>query len=740
MTSTHEPRPGRPRTGGSTSREPGSAARSAAALRAQRAARASAGSDGSGSARAATPVPNRGTSGRRPGVASARTGRPGTRTAVRPPAARPPRRGAAPRPTGPRRGRIVGVDGLRAVAVALVLVYHLLPGAMPGGMVGVDAFFVISGFLITTLLVDERRRTGRTDLKRFWSRRLRRIVPALLLAVVVVVSLAAALGGDVLLGVRRQVLGAAALVYNWVEIAAGSSYFDQAQPLLLTNVWSLAVEEQFYVVWPLVLILLLAGRTDHRATRRAAVGALVLSVASFVWAGVLAAHGASSSRTYMGTDAHAFGLMLGAALALWHGRALDPELPAAPPRARSLRGALGWVGLAGLLVVGRVADDGARGAGPFQTTCWLALASVLTALILQSLTREVAEAPGPAAILPRILEAKPLGWLGTRSYGLYLWHWPLWVLAFYAAPAATSPGAVAGSVTVVSVVVAELSYRFIETPIRRDGVAAWLRSARGMTSRGLVSLSAAVTVVVMLVALAFAAQPRESSAQQAIEAGALALATPSAQPSATASASGTPSAPPSATPAPSATASPGASATPTATPAPSQAPADGAAVPGDQVEVIGDSVALASAPSMEALFPGVGVDAKVSRNYTAALQTLAAADAAYGARTYVVVGLATNAGVSEDQLNALLAAIGEDRDLILVTGYGPARTTWIPGANDEIRSFAAEHPDRVAVAAWDEAIKGHEDLLAQDQVHPGPEGGAIYAQAVNQAIASLAKH
>lgn len=734
MTSTNEPRPGRARTTGSTDRDGGRAARSAAALRAQRAARARSGADRTAAPRGAAPASARETPHRR-GVPGARTGRPDTRTAVRPPAARPPHRGAAPSPTGPRRGRIVGVDGLRAVAVALVLVYHLLPGAMPGGMVGVDAFFVISGFLITTLLVEERRRTGRTDLKRFWSRRLRRIVPALLLAVVVVVSCAAALGGDVLLGVRRQVLGAAALVYNWVEIAAGSSYFDQAQPLLLTNVWSLAVEEQFYVVWPLVLIVLLAGRTDRRATRRAAIGALVLSVASFAWAGVLAAQGASPSRTYMGTDAHAFGLMLGAALALWHGRALDPDLAPAPARVRRLRGGLGWVGLVGLLVVGRVADDGARGAGPFQTTCWLALASVLTALILQSLTREVAEAPGPAGILPRVLEARPLGWLGTRSYGLYLWHWPLWVLAFYAAPASTSPDVTAACVTAVSIVVAELSYRFIETPIRRDGVGAWLRSARGMTSRGIVSLSAVVTVVVMMVALAFAAQPRESSAQQAIEAGALALTSPSA----TATSTPTPRATATATAGSTATATATSSAAPTPTPSPSEAPAAGAAVPGDQIEVIGDSVALAAAPSMEALFPGIGVDAKVSRNYTAALETLAAADAAYGARTYVVVGLATNATVSEDQLNALLAAIGDDRDLILVTGYGPARTTWIPGANEEIRSFAKEHPDQVAVASWDEAIKGHEDLLAQDQVHPGPEGGAIYAQAVNQAIASLAK-
>ena len=183
-----------------------------------------------------------------------------------------------------RRGRIGGLDGLRAVAVALVLVYHLVPGVLPGGMVGVDAFFVISGFLITSLLVVERRRTGAIDLKRFWTRRLRRIVPALVAAVAAVVALAACVGGDVLVAVRRQVLGSILLVYNWVEIAGGTSYFDQTQPLLLTNVWSLAVEEQFYLVWPLVIIAFLSRGASRRRTRLGAILALGLAAVSAAWA------------------------------------------------------------------------------------------------------------------------------------------------------------------------------------------------------------------------------------------------------------------------------------------------------------------------------------------------------------------------------------------------------------------------------------------------------------------------
>lgn len=630
--------------------------------------------------------------------------------------------------TAPRR--IAGVDGLRAVAVLLVVLYHLLPGALPGGMVGVDAFYVISGFLITTLLLDERRRTGRIDLLRFWGRRLRRIVPALVVAMLVVVSLAACLGGDVLLGVRRQVLGAAGLVYNWVEIAAGSSYFDQSQPLLLTNVWSLAVEEQFYLLWPLILLVLLMRSRTRQGTRRAALVALALAIGSLVWGLLLLHGGQGASRVYMGTDTHAFGLMLGAALALWHGHALDgaPAYPL-PARLRLGRGALGWAGLAALIVCARSAQDATAGASATATTLWLAAASVATVLVLQALTGEVIAPAGPARLLPALLETRGMTWLGTRSYGIYLWHWPLWVLAFYALPATTDPRLVALGVGALTIVAAELSYGFIETPIRRAGLVSWLRSARTMRPRQIVALSGSVTVVVLLMALAFSAQPRVSTAQAAIEAGARQLASVEASASAASSAASSAKAP----------ATSGASATTGAaqTPAASAAPGASVKVDGADVEVVGDSVVLASVPALEESLPGVAVDAEVSRSVYAALPTIQSLDAKYGKRRYVVVALATNGSIAEDQLEAILSYLGPDRRLVLVTGYGPARTTWIPGANAAISAFASAHSGQVVVADWAAAIQGKVALLAEDQVHPGPEAARIYAATVDAALGSL---
>ena len=621
----------------------------------------------------------------------------------------------APAAPQARAGRhVAGLDGLRAIAVVLVLVYHLAPGLLPGGMVGVDAFFVISGFLITSLLLSQHRATGTINLRRFWTRRLRRIVPALLIAVVVVVCLAAFLGGDVLLGVRRQVLGAATLVYNWVEILAGSSYFDLAQPLLLTNVWSLAVEEQFYLLWPFVVIAVLRRGTSRDRTRRGAWICLALSLLSATVALVATLTGASASRVYMGTDTHAFGLMLGAALALWHGYATDDEACetlAVSTSQRLARGVLGWLGLTGLLLCARLGADGSQAGGWLvEPTLWLVGASLCAVAVVQAVTAEVSQYPGPARWLTAVLDLPPMTWLGKRSYGLYLWHWPVWVLAFYGVPPTTDPRLVAGAVMALTLAATELSYRYVETPIRLKGLKWWIGGAAHAGPRSVLAMSGVVTAAVLLVTLAFSAQPRLSTAQEAIASGARALASAQAA-------------------APSET---------TASPSPTSSPEPVAEVTGDQVEVVGDSVTLASAPGLEAVLPGIAIDAQVSRSFYAAVSTLQEMDASYGPRPYVVVALATNGSVSAEQLEGLLSYLGQERRLVLVTGYGPARTTWIPGANQTIQDYAAAHPEQVAVADWNAAITPHPEMLAQDQVHPAAEGGQVYAETIQQALNTVA--
>ena len=209
-----------------------------------------------------------------------------------------------------------GLDGLRALAIGAVLVYHLDPSWLLGGFLGVDVFFVVSGFLITTLLQREALAHGRIAFGRFWTRRARRLIPALVVCVVVSTVAARVAHHDLVVHIGRQILGALTFSTNWVETAAGSSYFDQTAPQLFMSFWSLAVEEQFYLVWPLVVAVIMT--TTLLRGRRVAVGlgvSLGVALLSTALMALLYVPGEDATRVYYGTDTHVMGLMLGAALA-----------------------------------------------------------------------------------------------------------------------------------------------------------------------------------------------------------------------------------------------------------------------------------------------------------------------------------------------------------------------------------------------------------------------------------------
>ncbi|WP_345801549.1 acyltransferase family protein [Microbacterium sp. AZCO] len=597
--------------------------------------------------------------------------------------------------------RFAGLDGLRAIAVALVVVYHLFPGsALRGGFIGVDVFFVISGFLITALLLREQDASGRIDLAAFWRRRARRLLPALALVVTVCATTAWIVGGDLLVRLGEQVLGAATFSFNWVSIAGGTGYFADAAPELFRNVWSLAVEEQFYVLWPLVFpLFLLLPRSRWRASAALGLGAL-----SAGWMALLVATGTDVTRTYFGTDTHAFGILLGVSLAFLLQRPLEnPPEWMLRPRLRTATGLAGAAAVAGLVALALVPSGATVATFPGA----LLLASVLSAVAIVG-------SVWPRSALGPALDRQPLTWIGARSYGIYLWHWPLLVLIVAATRGtiADAPVSVGVAALVLTLAVAELSYRFLETPIRRRGFRAPLRGlGRRLTGTPVARFRAIVVVLVAAAMLggtsaAIAAAPDTTSGETAVQAGidALHRAKKDARDASTAG-----------------------PALGEASPVPSPTP-----VTGNEITAIGDSVMLASAPALLERFPGIQIDAAVSRSTWAGPGILQALADAGQLRPYILIGLGTNGPVDGGSLDRMAEIAGPDRHLVLVNAFAPR--DWIPGVNADLAAFAAAHPGS-ALADWSSAIAGHEDLLAGDRIHPGDAGGRIYADAVAEAVA-----
>ncbi|MFO7689298.1 MAG: acyltransferase family protein, partial [Cryobacterium sp.] len=577
-----------------------------------------------------------------------------------------------------RSPRLAGLDGLRALAVLAVVLYHFFPEAIPGGFLGVDVFFVISGFLITGLLVSEHARTGRVDLRRFWQRRLKRLVPPLVPVILLGCAGAFVLGGDVLMGLGVQLMGAVTFGYNWVSLLSEVSYFSADQPELFRNLWSLAVEEQFYLLWPLALLLLL--RIRHDRVRLALI--LLFAALSAAWMGALFTPSGDPTRAYYGSDSHSFGLLLGAALALVLRRSAGSR-----NRLRRLRPWLGGAAL-GLLcaAVWLLPSDSAatyRGG--------LLAVSLLTAVVIWAAVR--------GGRFGHALDVAPLRYLGERSYGIYLWHWPILVLMRLAwPPSLHSAVPIALATAALTLLAAAASYRFVEKPIRdqglrrfagrfavRDGGSMPERAARGL---GLMVALALCTATVA----ALLSAPATTTAQQEIARGQAALAAAERR------AVGAEQA--------------------------AALAAQAAMLPGGQsISAVGDSVMLASAAELEITFPGISIDAAVSRGMQPAADILSAAAQAGTLRSVVIVGLGTNGPVTTADLRAIKTAIGPTRRLILVNAF--ADRDWTPGVNTLLASFSAAKRS-VVLADWHGAIAPRMDLLAQDRIHPGPLGGQIY--------------
>lgn len=624
-------------------------------------------------------------------------------------------------PEGQGRFILRGLDGVRAIAVLLVVIYHFWPQYLPGGMIGVDIFFVISGYLITALLLREGAYTGKMDIVSFWVRRLRRLVPAFATLSLAVGTLALLVGGDAQVGLGRQILGAFTYSSNWLLVGAGNDYFAQTSPELMTNFWSLAVEEQFYFFWPVVMVFVFMFTAKW--WQRALVPGM-LGVLSVLAALVLTFFGASTTRLYYGTDTHLYGLMLGVLLAMlvpWSMYPpIDPRLFKVVGYGNGIWGwvrqVIGWLSLALVVPLALTLTD----QNPTLLMPWGLLAgSALGLGIIQALLPDVRG--GTSDLLRGLLSLPPLVWVGQRSYGIYLWHWPLIVLAHYIFGANRSPWVNAG-VLILTLGIASLSYIYVEQPVRKLGfrgaITAWV-SAVVVPGRRALPAAAAVLTAVALVCTVFAIRtaPTMTEAQAAVAAGAGYVSSEGSTHS-----SQSPSGEAHATSSPSSS-----DQSPTLQPA---------SVDGQSVTIVGDSVTLASAEAINATMPLATVNAEVSRTSVMALPLIEQLTSDHQMGQVLVLSVTANSTFTVEQLEQLKATVSPhgERKIVLVTGMGPANLTWIEPSNQVIREFAQQNPETVFIADWQAAASGHPDYVVSDGVHPQAQGLTTYASIVKDAV------
>jgi peptidoglycan/LPS O-acetylase OafA/YrhL len=625
----------------------------------------------------------------------------------------------ATRSTGSSLGYLPGLDGLRAISVLAVLAFHHYaigghePGFAPGGFLGVEVFFVVSGYLITSLLLAERRETGRVSLQRFWMRRARRLLPALFALLGVVILYALLFLPDSINTLKSNTLAALSYTSNWWLIISHQSYASEAgRPGLLKHLWSLAIEEQFYLLWPPLLVLGLRklGRKRMLTTM------LTVAVASTALMAVLVS--GSINSAYYGTETRLSGLLLGSMMAFFFAPYQIRGRPG-----RGVRVALDATGALGMVVLllsfrhftfpSLATSDTSVFRGGFL------LVDLATLLVIAAVVHPRSDA-GP------ILGWAPLRWIGVRSYSLYLWHYPIFCV--------TRPGLdvpLHGWPLLVvrlglSIGAAELSYRYVETPIRGGAIGRYmtrLRHSHGETKRRVarrgfvVAAASTVTVFALGVGLAsaqgqtptipgFNAKAHKGDRGNRADASVLARLrnlTTTTKSTTT-------------------TARPGAT---TTTVKGGKHPVTSTTVNllAHEVLAVGDSVMLGAEQSLEAAVPSMYVDAKVSRQFWDATVVLQQYKNAGLLPPTIVVHMGTNGAFSDDQFAAMMGVIGT-RQVFFVNAREPR--VWEAQVNATLKADVAKYPN-AHLLNWHKYGGPHSDWFVGDGIHLTGVGAQNYA-------------
>ncbi|MCB6490722.1 acyltransferase family protein [Dorea sp. 210702-DFI.3.17] len=617
---------------------------------------------------------------------------------------------------GKKRRYITGLDGIRAIAVIMVLAYHLKLALFKSGFLGVTVFFVLSGYLITGILISEVEEEGTIDLKNFWLRRIRRLVPAVMSMAVVIIFVSAVVNRIIFTKGCKDFLASVLGFNNWWQIFNKVSYFEAAGVTSpFTHCRSLAIETQFYLIYPLILLgiyKLAKSRGEGRAKRGLLFAGvtLLLALISVILMIVLFDPQQDASRVYYGTDTRAFSLLFGALLAiLWEYRMVPRRLSA------SVNMVLGSVSFAVLLVM-TIAINGSsnfwyRGGQFFGT--------ILTVLMVYAVS-------GRKTWLSRFLSNPVLKWIGDRSYSIYLWHYPIILLISKGIKASWWITLIE---IVLSVVLAELSYRFIETPIRHGIIGEYLNILRSrpksrqekkrqiqVARRSLkVMAGTFVLTVSLILCMVFVPKKNALDTLQKRETKAKETGKMTEEQLAKQKANGSESDDTICT----------ADLT------------DDEILEGLNLLLIGDSIAVDVTDDFYEMFPNSVSDTKIGRITSLGKQVL---DSYIDEKKWegegVIFASLSNSPIN-GELEDIREKIGKDMPLFLTTVRIP-HDTFEEESNSKIKKFVEEN-DHTYLIDWYAASEGHDEYFDADDTHLLPAGAKAYAKCIKEAVLAAYK-
>ena len=574
---------------------------------------------------------------------------------------------------------IPAIDGLRAIAVTAVIFYHLGFAWIPGGFLGVDLFFVISGYVITRLLLDSIARSGGLDLRGFYNARARRLLPPLVFMIVVTAFYISIWAQDSVKRFLTDTPFSLTGAMNWWLVAKKQDYFEAiGRPPLLQHTWSLAVESQFYLVWP-VLLLVILKRFGKKVIPLAALAIALFSGTALFLVSLQLDASSSVSHVYFGTDTHSIGLFLGAALAVsWIPQNFKSEVS---NKAQNFIDFIGVFGLVGILGSFLLIDE----SSPTAYKIAFPLAALFGAAIVTSIVH-------PASRFAPILQNRVLLWIGERSYAIYLWHWVVFQITRPRVDIDGEDWALIALRILVVLALADISLKLVELPIRSGKVEYWFKGMKYRTAsvrkRQKIAVISSISVVLLsLTALSSVAVVSSDRVAQDFQESL--QSEPEYAP-------------------------------------PVSEVTDRAAM----IWLTGDSVILGIRTALSEIRPLLVVNARVGRGAPELLQEMGR-DLENAAGSTVVMDLGNNDLLTEDTVRAIFELVKESSKVVVVNTAVPR--PYRDANNSLIAEIAAQYSN-VKVVDWNSISDGHPEYFAPDGVHLVPTGVSAYVMAIDEAL------